>query len=71
MELSTSKIIKVKQADIEEAVLNLVFKKKPELRPSGIDASDDSLQIHFSVAAETGVTAIVMLEAKCEEITKT
>jgi hypothetical protein len=70
MELATSKVMKVKQADVIEAVLSLVFKKRPELRPSGIDASEQPPEVAFRIDEKHGVTAIVLLESKCEEVTK-
>lgn len=70
MELSTSKVVRVKQDEIEEAILSLVFKKKPELRPSGMDASEPPPEVSFRINEKAGVTAIVLIDCKTEEVSK-
>ena len=71
MELSSNKAVRLTQEEISEAVLSLVFKKKPELRPTGVDTSEGTPKVNFSVTPGMGVEAIVMLEDTKEEIVKT
>ena len=75
MELSLDKIVRVSQKEIAEAVLGAVFKKNPELRPSGMEGSDEfHPQVHFEMASVCqngiGVMALIILESKREEIVK-
>ncbi|RKX64111.1 MAG: hypothetical protein DRP42_07005 [Tenericutes bacterium] len=70
MELSTNRVLKVNQSEIEEAILNLVFKRKPDLRPNGTDPSEPPPQIAFQISEKTGVMATIMLENKSEEVVK-
>ena len=73
MELSTSKVVRVSQKEIEEAILGLIFKKKPELRPSGMDGSESPPQIHFTTdkaIKSADIMAIVTLENVTEEVVK-
>jgi len=70
MKLSTNRVLKINQSEIEEAILNLVFKRKPDLRPNGTDRSDPP-QISFQISENTGVTATIILENKNEEVINT
>jgi len=75
MELSSNEVVQVYQKEIEEAVLGLVFKKRPELRPSGMEGSEENApQVHFAVSDGTtknlGIVGLVILKSKCEEIVK-
>jgi hypothetical protein len=70
MELSTSRVLKLDQAEIEEAILNLAFKRKPDLRPSGTDPSEKSPQVSFQMSTRAGITATIVLEERDEEVVK-
>jgi len=70
MELISSKEVRVNQREMVEAIISLVFKKKPDLRPSGIDQSEMLPQVNFGFDFKNGFNAVVTLESKREEVTK-
>jgi len=66
MELFTGHSLKISQSEIEESILNMVFKHKPELRPSGTNIHERVPQVSFKIDLRTGITAIVSIEIEAE-----
>lgn len=75
MELVTSKKVHISQADISDAVLNLLFKKRPELRPAGTSADQHNVEFVVNrkddkIGSGYIVTASVTIESISEELAK-
>jgi len=70
MELISSKLIRVRHDDMVDAILSFVFKTRPDLRPTGFNASEPMPKVSFSVDPGTGFTATITLESKIEDGTK-
>lgn len=70
MELATSKVVKVNQQEIVEAIISTVLKKRPDLRPTGVDPSEVPPHVNFGFDFKDGFNAIVTLEYSCEEVIK-
>ena len=70
MELVSSRVVKVTQSEIAEAILNLVFKNKPELRPSGTDASEPAPEVYFQGLPNGEIAAVVTLESETRKVVK-
>lgn len=70
MDLISSKEVRVSQQEVIEAIISLVFKKRSDLRPTGVDQSEVLPTVNFGFDFKNGFNAVVTLESKCEEVIK-
>jgi len=70
MESTRGSNLKLNADEIKDAIISFLFKKRPELRPSGVSVTDPKPQVYFTVDNMDIAAVIVMPDVEKEDIEK-
>ena len=70
MLLVNSKVVVLSEDEIKDAILSLIFKKAPELRPAGVTQDKSASKVEISISSDRIISARYTIESESKEVYK-